>query len=94
MAHSFPTRRSSDLRFQTGEQRTRFIDHMKQRQISCVFHYQPLHVSPVGQRFGGFAGQCPVSEHAGECLVRLPLYNTLSDADQNRVIESVAAFNP
>ena len=82
------------LRFQTGEQRTRFIDHMKQRQISCVFHYQPLHVSPVGQRFGGFAGQCPVSEHAGECLVRLPLYNTLSDADQNRVIESVVAFNP
>ena len=82
------------LRFQTGEQRTRFIDHMKQRQISCVFHYQPLHVSPVGQRFGGFAGQCPVSEHAGECLVRLPLYNTLSDADQNRVIESVAAFKP
>ena len=82
------------LRFQTGEQRTRFIDHMKHRQISCVFHYQPLHVSPVGQRFGGFAGQCPVSEHAGECLVRLPLCNTLSDADQNRVIESVAAFKP
>ncbi|NDE71420.1 MAG: dTDP-4-amino-4,6-dideoxygalactose transaminase [Actinobacteria bacterium] len=82
------------LRFQTGEQRTRFIDHMKQRQISCVFHYQPLHVSPVGQRFGGFAGQCPVSEHAGECLVRLPLYNALSDADQNRVIESVQQFSP
>jgi len=82
------------LRFQTGEQRTRFIDHMKQLLISCVFHYQPLHISPVGQRFGGNAGQCPVSEHAGECLVRLPLYNTLSDADQGRVIEAVLAFKP
>ena len=80
------------LRFQTGNQRTRFIDHMKQRDISCVFHYQPLHVSPVGQRFGGYAGQCPVSEHAGETLVRLPLYNTLSDADQDRVIEAVNEF--
>ncbi|MFZ9844124.1 MAG: dTDP-4-amino-4,6-dideoxygalactose transaminase [Ilumatobacteraceae bacterium] len=82
------------LRFQTGDQRTRFIDHMKQRDVSCVFHYQPLHVSPVGQRFGGYAGQCPVSEHAGECLVRLPLYNTLSDSDQSRVIQAVLAFKP
>jgi dTDP-4-amino-4,6-dideoxygalactose transaminase len=82
------------LRFQTGDQRTRFIDHMKQRHISCVFHYQPLHISPVGQRFGGSAGQCPVSEHAGECLVRLPLYNTLSDTDQGRVIEALLAFKP
>jgi len=82
------------LRFQTGDQRTRFIDHMKQREVSCVFHYQPLHVSPVGRRFGGYAGQCPVSEHAGETLVRLPLYNTLSDTDQGRVIEALLAFKP
>jgi dTDP-4-amino-4,6-dideoxygalactose transaminase len=82
------------LRFQTGDQRTRFIEHMKQRDVSCVFHYQPLHVSPVGQRFGGHAGQCPVSEHAGECLVRLPLYNTLSETDQSRVIEALLAFTP
>ncbi len=80
------------LRFREGEQRTRFINHMREHQISCVFHYQPLHVSPVGQRFGGFAGQCPVSEHAGECLVRLPLYNTLSRADQDRVIGVIHDF--
>jgi dTDP-4-amino-4,6-dideoxygalactose transaminase len=82
------------LRFTRGEQRTRFIDHMKSRSIMCVFHYQPLHVSPVGRRFGGFAGQCPVSEHAGECLVRLPLFNTLSESDQDRVIETVLDFAP
>jgi dTDP-4-amino-4,6-dideoxygalactose transaminase len=80
------------LRFATSDQRTRFIDYMKQRQISCVFHYQPLHTSPVGQLFGGRVGQCPVSEHAGECLVRLPLYNTLSRADQDRVIEVIHEF--
>jgi dTDP-4-amino-4,6-dideoxygalactose transaminase len=80
------------LRFREGEQRTRFINHMREHQISCVFHYQPLHVSPVGQRFGGFAGQCPVSEQAGECLVRLPLYNTLSRADQDRVIGVIHDF--
>jgi len=82
------------LRFKTGEQRTRFIDHMKQRDVSCVFHYQPLNVSPVGQRFGGFPGQCPVSEHAGECLVRLPLFNSLSADDQSRVIDAATSFVP
>ena len=82
------------LRFARAEQRTRFIDHMKSQSIMCVFHYQPLNVSPVGQRFGGYLGQCPVSEHAGDCLVRLPLYNTLSDGDHERVIAAVQQFVP
>jgi len=82
------------LRFRNIDQRTRFITHMKEREISCVFHYQPLHLSPVGQRFGGFLGQCAVSEHAGECLVRLPMYNTLSESDLARVIDAVHSFTP
>jgi dTDP-4-amino-4,6-dideoxygalactose transaminase len=82
------------LRFTHAEQRTRFIGHMKSRSIMCVFHYQPLHLSPVGRRLGGHAGQCPVSEHAGECLVRLPLFNTLSESGHDRVIETVLDFTP
>ena len=82
------------MRFATAEQRSRFIDHMKARHISCVFHYQPLHASPSGQQFGGRVGQCPVSEHAGDCLVRLPQYNTLSESDQSYVIESTVSFQP
>lgn len=82
------------LRFRQAEQRTRFIDHMKEHGVSCVFHYQPLHVSPVGRRFGGFPGQCPVSEHSGDCLVRLPLFNSLSVEDQSRVIDAATSFIP
>ena len=82
------------LRFHEAKQRTRFIAHMKEKEISCVFHYQPLHASPVGQRFGGFLGQCPVAEHAGDCLVRLPLYNNLTESDQTRVIETIKIFIP
>jgi dTDP-4-amino-4,6-dideoxygalactose transaminase len=82
------------LRFQYGEQRTRFINHMKEFEISCVFHYQPLNTSPVGKKFGGFEGQCLVAEQAGECLVRLPLFNSMSDDDQTRVIEATLTFTP
>jgi dTDP-4-amino-4,6-dideoxygalactose transaminase len=82
------------LRFLEAEQRTKFIAHMKANEISCVFHYQPLNASPVGQRFGGYFGQCPVAENAGDCLVRLPLYNTLTESDQTRVIEATTNFKP
>jgi len=82
------------MRFATAEQRSRFIEHMKARHISCVFHYQPLHASPIGQQFGGRMGQCPVAEHAGDCLVRLPMYNTLTDDNQSRVIDAVQQFRP
>lgn len=82
------------LRFSSGSERSRFIKHMDDRLISCVFHYQPLHNSPVGRSFGGFDGQCPVAESAGECLVRLPIYNSLTTTDQERVISAVTQFSP
>lgn len=82
------------LRFRNSDQRIRFIEFARMHGVSCVFHYQPLHVSPVGRRYGGHLGQCPVAEDAGECLVRLPLYTSLTSAEQEHVIEVVKKFNP
>ena len=82
------------LRFKAGEMRDRFIAHLAEHQIGAVFHYQPLHLSKIGQRLGGTAGDCPVSEHAGDCLVRLPLFNTLTIEEQSRVVQTVQSFKP
>jgi dTDP-4-amino-4,6-dideoxygalactose transaminase len=46
----------------------------------------------VGQHFGGYVGQCPVAEQASDCLVRLPLFNSMTDDEQSRVIEAVQQF--
>lgn len=73
-------------------ERAALIAHLQQRGILAVFHYQPLHLSPMGQRFGGRPGQCPVSEHVAERLLRLPLYNTLSEPEQDEVIAAVREF--
>jgi dTDP-4-amino-4,6-dideoxygalactose transaminase len=43
----------------------------------------------MGLRFGGAAGQCPVTEDVSARLVRLPFFNDLSGADQDRVIGAV-----
>ena len=74
------------------ERRTAFIEHLKANGASAVFHYLPLHLSPMGVRFGGKVGDCPVTEGTTDRLVRLPFYTELSESDQARVIEAVKAF--
>jgi dTDP-4-amino-4,6-dideoxygalactose transaminase len=81
-------------RFERGEQRDQFIAHLAKHGINAVFHYQPLHLSTVGQQLGGKPGQFPVTEHAGDCLVRLPLFSSMTAEQQTRVIEAVASFCP
>jgi dTDP-4-amino-4,6-dideoxygalactose transaminase len=72
--------------------RQALIKHLDARGVNAVFHYQPLHLSDMGRRFGGAPGQCPVTEHLGDCLVRFPLYNRMTEAEVGRVIEAVREF--
>ncbi len=75
------------------EQRTRFIQHLRDQGILAVFHYQPLHLSAFGQRMGGKAGDCPVTEDICDRLVRLPFYFQLSESEQAKVIDAVKRFD-
>ena len=74
--------------------RTALIEHLGARGILAVFHYIPLHLSPMGQRFGGAPGDCPVTEDISERLVRLPFYSDLTRDEQTNVIETVTSFIP
>ena len=76
----------------TEQARRRLIDHLKSLGILAVFHYVPLHLSPMGRRFGGAPGACPVTERISDRLVRLPFYADLSAADQDDVIDAVQRF--
>jgi dTDP-4-amino-4,6-dideoxygalactose transaminase len=73
----------------TPDSRTSLIAHLKSLDILAVFHYLPLHLSEMGRRWGGRAGDCPVTESVSERLVRLPFYTGLSESDQDRVIDAV-----
>jgi dTDP-4-amino-4,6-dideoxygalactose transaminase len=74
------------------QDRTNLIRWLQQHGIKAVFHYQPLHLSEMGQRFGGQAGDCPVTEAIADRLVRLPFYFGLTDDEQKRVIDLVQRF--
>lgn len=74
------------------ERRQALIAHLREREIHAVFHYLPLHLSKMGQRFGGKVGDCPVTERVADQLVRLPFFNDMSTEQQERVISAVREF--
>ena len=68
------------------------IEHLRSHGILSVFHYIPLHLSPMGAEFGGRPGQCPTTERIAECLLRLPFYNDLSEPEQADVVDVVRRY--
>lgn len=74
------------------EERTAFIDFMKQNGILAVFHYIPLHTAPAGQKFGRFHGEDRYTTRESERLVRLPLYYGLQEEQVDYIIGKVKEF--
>ncbi len=72
--------------------RQRFLAWLGEADILAVSHYQPLSVSPMGQRFGSRRGDCPVAESVSDRLARLPFYFELGEAEQDRVIQRIREF--
>lgn len=77
------------IKLKSIEERTQFINNMKEKGIGCVFHYVPLHSSEAGKRFGTFCGVDIYTSQESDKLVRLPMYYGMSDTDKDYIIESV-----
>jgi dTDP-4-amino-4,6-dideoxygalactose transaminase len=73
------------------EQRTAFIERLKQEGIHCVFHYVPLHSSPQGQRCGRAVGNMKNTLQLSDRLVRLPLWLGIED-QLPIVIEEISRY--
>ena len=61
------------------EERSDLIAFLKDRCVSAVFHYIPLHSSPGGQRYGRFNGEDIYTTRESERLIRLPLYYGINE---------------
>ena len=75
------------------ESRQALISHLAAFGIPAVFHYLPLHLSPMGLRFGGRQGDCPVTEDLADRLLRLPFFTGMSTSEQSQVIDAVRGFH-
>lgn len=61
------------------EERTKFINYMKENDILTVFHYIPLHSAPAGREYGVFTGEDKYTTKESERIVRLPLYYNMGE---------------
>lgn len=80
------------LKLRDLEDRTAFIQYLKDNGIVAVFHYIPLHSAPAGLKFGRFHGEDVYTTRESDRLVRLPLYYGLTEADQQHVIDTALAY--
>jgi dTDP-4-amino-4,6-dideoxygalactose transaminase len=82
------------LRLPGPEVRERFIRALAADGILAVSHYVPLHLSPVGRRYGYQPGDLPVTERASGEIVRLPFFTSLDERDQREVIGRILSMDP
>ena len=73
--------------------RKELYEHLRSRQIFSQVHYIPIHLQPYYQRMGFQPGNFPHAEEYYESCLSLPMFPTLTDEEQQYVIESVVAFS-
>ena len=77
----------------SAPKRTAFIAKLKSQGIQAVFHYVPLHSSPMGSKLGRAAGELRNTVELSERLVRLPFWLGLEaefGAAVERIIEAAS----
>jgi dTDP-4-amino-4,6-dideoxygalactose transaminase len=73
----------------TQQIRDELLDHLRNIGIRAVFHYVPLHTSPVGRQFAQTLS-LPLTEDLSNRLLRLPFFQNITSAEVDTVVNSLA----
>ena len=92
-AHCEQTYHMFYILFPNLEKRQAAIAHLKARGVQAVFHYLPLHLSPMGEKYGGKPGDCEVTEQVSDQLLRLPFYTNMTTEEQMQVVTALKEFS-
>jgi dTDP-4-amino-4,6-dideoxygalactose transaminase len=72
--------------------RDALMAHLNESGVHAVFHYIPLHSSPMGQSFDYRPEDLPVTEDLSGRLLRLPLFYEITEEEQDYVVEQSKTF--
>lgn len=71
-----------------GMTRDTFMQAMKDKNIGTGLHYRAVHLYPYyRQQFGFQVGDFPKAEHASERIISLPLFPSMTETEQDRVLD-------
>jgi perosamine synthetase len=72
--------------------RRRLYDGLRERGVYAQVHYLPVHLHPwYRQTYGTHVGLAPVAEAIYESCLSLPCYPSLSDHEQQQVVDAIDA---
>jgi dTDP-4-amino-4,6-dideoxygalactose transaminase len=74
--------------FQTAEVQDRVLTSLNGQHIRAVFHYVPLHTSPMGREFS-HSLTLPVTDRVSRSLLRLPFFYEITFEEQVAVADAV-----
>lgn len=80
------------VKVKTPAIRSHLKAYLHRHNIESVSHYEPLHLSQVGQELGVFIGDETETIKSAGTLLRLPLHCDLSEMDIEAVISCVKDF--
>lgn len=75
------------------ELRDELIKYLDEHNIGTIIHYPiPPHLSEAYQYLGLKEGDLPITESYARSVLSIPLYNGMTDEEQNYIIETINAF--
>ncbi len=75
-----------------GKTRDELMFYLKDQEITAVFHYVPLHSSPMGKKVSRTHGSMEVTDDISSRLLRLPFYYEITDAQQDYIQKHIKGF--
>jgi UDP-4-amino-4,6-dideoxy-N-acetyl-beta-L-altrosamine transaminase len=74
------------------ENRLGLYQHLRKKNIFAQIHYIPVHLMPYYRQFGWKEGDMPNSEKYYKNCISLPMYPTLTNEEQEFVINAIFSF--
>jgi UDP-4-amino-4,6-dideoxy-N-acetyl-beta-L-altrosamine transaminase len=75
-----------------AEDRLNLYNYLRKQHILAQIHYIPAHLMPYYRQFGWKEGDLPHAENYYKHCISLPMYPTLSNEEQQYVIETINNF--
>ena len=74
------------------DKRKELYDYLRTQNIFCQVHYIPVHLHPYYRQLGHKKGDYPLSEKYYEGCLSLPMFPSMTNEEQDYVIEKIKGF--
>ena len=75
-----------------AENRNGLYEHLRTNNIFSQIHYVPVHLMPYYKQYGWKEGDLPNAEKYYANCISLPMFPTLTDKEQNYIINTIFSF--